>query len=161
VILRILLGMIFLAATAGCATTRGKTDQEQLQSRVTALEKKAEEKDSQIVDLQYQVKDIASKANTKEPSAASSADETGTSSSSDKTPSNNKIVIDNIIRVNANIEDVQTALKNAGVYSGKIDGKTGAATKEAILEFQQAHHLKADGILGRKTWKLLKSYLKE
>ena len=61
VVLRILFGVIFLAMTAGCATTRAKTDTEQLQSRVTELEKKIEEKDSEIVDLQYQVKDLSSK----------------------------------------------------------------------------------------------------
>ncbi|MBI3601974.1 MAG: peptidoglycan-binding protein [Candidatus Omnitrophica bacterium] len=158
-ILRLLLGMIFLAVTAGCATTRVKTEQEQLQSRVTALEKKAEEKDSEIVDLQYQVKDLSGKVSTKDTADTSVADDTEALAAS-KT-SSHKTSANDIIRVDVSVKNVQTALKNAGVYSGKIDGKAGSATKEAIIEFQQEHHLTADGVLGRKTWGLLKSYLKE
>lgn len=158
-IVRLLLGIIFLAAVTGCATTGAKNQQEQLQTRVTELEKKVEEKDSEIVDLQYQVKDISSKVNTKDSSDTSTADSASEASSSSKVSS--KGSGEDIIRVSASIEDVQTALKNAGVYSGKIDGKAGAGTKLAITEFQRDHHLTADGVLGKKTWKLLKSYLKE
>jgi cell division protein FtsL len=61
VVIRFLLGIVFLAVmTTGCATT-GAKNQEQLQTRVTELEKKVEQKDSEIVDLQYQVKDISTK----------------------------------------------------------------------------------------------------
>ena len=72
-----------------------------------------------------------------------------------------RVSADDIIRVNASVQDVQTALRSASVYSGKIDGKAGAGTKAAIVDFQRQHHLTADGVLGKKTWKLLKSYLKE
>jgi peptidoglycan hydrolase-like protein with peptidoglycan-binding domain len=155
VILRLLLGTIFLAVLSGCATTGPKSPHEQLQSRVTDLEKKVEEKDSEIVDLQYQVKDLSSKVSDKSPASSESSDEESTSRVAVKAGS------DEIIRVNAPVEDVQKALKNAGFYSGKIDGKAGAGTKTAIVAFQKSHHLAADGVLGKKTWKLLKSYLKE
>jgi peptidoglycan hydrolase-like protein with peptidoglycan-binding domain len=55
--------------------------------------------------------------------------------------------------------EVQKALKNAGVYDGKIDGKVGPRTKNAVVEFQRQHSLKADGVIGQKTWSVLKTYL--
>ena len=164
--LRLLFGVIFLAAMTGCATTCGvKTSQEQLQTRVTELEKKVEEKDSEIVDLQYQVKDLSSKVGGT--SASKDSADAGTDDAGPAKEFSKKIVAvssastEGIIRVSASIEDVQTALKNSGDYTGKIDGKLGAGTKQAIVEFQKAHHLTADGVLGKRTWKLLKSYLKE
>src|SRR3989338_7119292 len=39
---------------------------------------------------------------------------------------------------------IQTALANAGYYSGAIDGKIGPMTQQAIKEFQAAHSLTAD-----------------
>jgi murein L,D-transpeptidase YcbB/YkuD len=57
-----------------------------------------------------------------------------------------------------NIE-IQTALKNAGLYAGEVDGKVGPKTKKAIEEFQKANGLKADGKVGPKTWALLSSHL--
>ena len=56
-------------------------------------------------------------------------------------------------------QQIQTALKNAGFYTGKIDGKIGAATKTAIIEFQKSQGLRADGVVGRKTWDALKKNL--
>ena len=37
------------------------------------------------------------------------------------------------------------------------DGKFGPLTEEAVKEFQKAHGLVADGIVGEKTWAALKS----
>ena len=61
--------------------------------------------------------------------------------------------------VSASIEDVQTALKNAGFYKGTVDGKIGQQTKKAIESFQRKHNLTADGVIGRRTWEELKAYL--
>lgn len=54
---------------------------------------------------------------------------------------------------------IQTALKNAGYYSGPVDGKAGPKTKKAIEEFQTANGLKVDGKVGPKTWALLSKNL--
>jgi len=54
---------------------------------------------------------------------------------------------------------IQKALKNAGYYQGSIDGKIGPKTKEAILKFQRAKGLKADGVVGKKTSAALNKYL--
>ena len=56
-------------------------------------------------------------------------------------------------------KQIQQALKNAYVYSGKIDGDIGPKTKIAIEEFQSKNGLKADGKVGAKTWKALSVYL--
>ena len=56
-------------------------------------------------------------------------------------------------------KDIQKALKNAGFYTGSVDGKLGPKTKKAIEEFQSSKGLKADGKVGPKTWVELEKYL--
>lgn len=56
--------------------------------------------------------------------------------------------------------DIQTALKNAGFYSGPVDGKIGPNTSNCIKEFQKANGLTADGVPGDKTKALLLMHLK-
>ncbi len=55
-------------------------------------------------------------------------------------------------------QKVQTALKNAGLYQGPIDGKIGPASRKAIEQFQQQNNLKVDGKVGPKTWAALEPY---
>jgi peptidoglycan hydrolase-like protein with peptidoglycan-binding domain len=57
--------------------------------------------------------------------------------------------------------NIQSALKNGGYYDGKIDGKIGPRTKEAIKAFQRSKKFRADGVLGRKTLDRLKMLLPE
>jgi hypothetical protein len=56
--------------------------------------------------------------------------------------------------------EIQTALKNAGFYTGTVDGKLGPLTKKAIEEFQKANNLTVDGKVGPKTWNVLSTHLK-
>ncbi|MFH1269993.1 MAG: peptidoglycan-binding domain-containing protein, partial [Candidatus Omnitrophota bacterium] len=55
--------------------------------------------------------------------------------------------------------EIQTALRNSGFYAGAIDGKRGPQTKKAIMDFQKANGLDADGKVGTKTWAVLGKYL--
>ncbi len=55
-------------------------------------------------------------------------------------------------------QQIQTALRNAGFYSGIVDGKMGPMTRKAIEEFQKANGLKVDGKIGPKTWSLLSAH---
>ncbi|MCM8774961.1 MAG: peptidoglycan-binding protein [Candidatus Omnitrophica bacterium] len=55
--------------------------------------------------------------------------------------------------------DIQKALKNAGYYTGPIDGKIGPETREALKAFQRDNGLEADGICGRQTWEKLRVHL--
>lgn len=57
------------------------------------------------------------------------------------------------------VQEIQTALKNAGFYTGAVDGKKGPKTTKAVEEFQKANGLKADGKVGPKTWEALKAHL--
>ncbi|MDP2928362.1 MAG: peptidoglycan-binding domain-containing protein [Candidatus Omnitrophota bacterium] len=54
--------------------------------------------------------------------------------------------------------EIQTALKNAGFYTGNIDGKIGPKSKKAIEDFQKANGLKVDGKVGPKTWEVMNRY---
>jgi len=58
-------------------------------------------------------------------------------------------------------KQIQRALKSAGFYQGPIDGKIGSKTKEAIVKFQKAKGLKADGIVGKRTLAALNKYISQ
>ncbi|MFH1460302.1 MAG: peptidoglycan-binding domain-containing protein [Candidatus Omnitrophota bacterium] len=65
------------------------------------------------------------------------------------------------IRVrNYRVTDIQQALANAGFDPGPVDGKIGPKTKKAILSFQKQNNLTVDGVVGKKTWAILETYLK-
>jgi peptidoglycan hydrolase-like protein with peptidoglycan-binding domain len=55
--------------------------------------------------------------------------------------------------------EIQTALKNAGYYTGAIDGKLGPKSQKAIESFQKDNGLVADGKVGAKTWAKLQAHL--
>lgn len=56
-------------------------------------------------------------------------------------------------------KQIQTALRNANLYFGEIDGKIGPLTRKAIEEFQKMKGLKVDGKVGPITWGELQKYL--
>lgn len=56
-------------------------------------------------------------------------------------------------------EEVQQSLKNAGIYTGKVDGVAGPRTKKAIRDFQSQNSLNSDGRVGPQTWAKLAPYL--
>ena len=136
-------------ALAGCATTRTQPASSQLQTRIGELERQLESKDEEVRNLQYEVKDLSYEVDKLKGSSRRSS-----SASSDVSSSKND---GEIIRVGVSIDTVQKVLKKAGYYDGNIDGKLGAKTKAGIVSFQKDNNLKADGILGGKTWAALKS----
>ena len=50
------------------------------------------------------------------------------------------------------VKELQLALNEAGFDCGKVDGIFGGKTKAAVKDYQKAHGLKVDGIVGRQTW---------
>jgi len=56
------------------------------------------------------------------------------------------------------VERLQTALKDAGYYSGDIDGVYGEELKTAVEDFQSANAIAADGLAGPNTMKELNLY---
>lgn len=55
----------------------------------------------------------------------------------------------------AEVKQIQVKLRDMGYYKGNIDSVYGNLTKNAVLSFQRAKGLTADGIAGAKTLKAL------
>lgn len=146
-----LCAFMFIFGLAGCATARKEAAGDPTQVRISQLEEQLQQKDEEINDLKDQVESLSEDMKKKD----SSSKRSGGSEAFD--PSYKK---DAILRVDVNPDQVQLALKNAGYYNGPVDGKIGEKTKKAVAEFQKAHNLNADGVIGRKTWNVLKTYLK-
>ena len=53
------------------------------------------------------------------------------------------------------VEQIQRGLKEADFFGGQIDGKFTLLTRQAVISFQKAVGLKADGIVEAKTFKAL------
>ncbi len=53
------------------------------------------------------------------------------------------------------VKAIQQALTDLKLYTGAIDGKYGSKSQDAIKAFQKANSLKADGIIGTKTYAAL------
>ena len=53
------------------------------------------------------------------------------------------------------VKEVQRRLKQWGYYKGSVDGVFGPNTKNAVISFQKKNGLKADGVVGKATYKAL------
>lgn len=135
---KLLFGAALAGALAGCASTQGGNTN--LQARITQLERTVSQQEQTIDELRQRVSMGSSRSTRSSSSGVSS-------SSADR----------GIIRVPVSPREIQTALQNAGYYSGNIDGKIGGKTIEAIKEFQRGNNLKVDGIVGAGTWAQLKN----
>lgn len=139
-------------ASAGCASARlNKNASKPLPpaERISQLEREAQTKDQAIAQMQQELDVLRSRdaASYRTDSYAAPAGSSGGGSAS-----NNKA-----LRVQGvSIEQLQNALKVAGFNPGAVDGRFGAKTKDAVKRFQRKNGLTADGIVGQKTWSVLK-----
>ena len=156
-VIRFLMMAVFALVLSGCATTSKTSPVNQLQIQVTDMQQRMEDQEKEIVDLKYEVKEMAGKV--AEQDADMSAEDATTPAVIKADPTKFMDKGFDIIRVGVSGRELQKALKAAGVYEGKVDGKVGSRTKAAVVEFQKAHSLKADGVVGQKTWNELKAYL--
>ena len=49
------------------------------------------------------------------------------------------------------VKEIQQRLKDWGYYKGKVDGKYGKETENAVIAFQKKHGISIDGIVGNQT----------
>lgn len=151
-------------AISGCATgPQAPSPINQLQNQVGDLQQRMEQQEKEVVDLKYEVKQISGKLDAKktvEEEESSFGEDVQTKSK--KTASGPGVDAQNgaiIKATGVTPVDLQKALKGAGLYEGKIDGKIGRKTRAAVIEFQRQHNLKSDGVVGQKTWAAMKSYI--
>lgn len=127
---------ILVLSLAGCASTKStKPKKKDIKGRVAALETRVDE---------LEQKQMGSVMIEEQVSITESAKSQSVSSG-----------------VTMSKKDIQTALKNAGYYTGNIDGVMGPKTKQAVMDFQSAKGLKVDGVVGPQTSKALQKYLNE
>lgn len=53
------------------------------------------------------------------------------------------------------VADVQRYLKQAGLYTGTVDGIYGEESQAAIVQFQEMADLRIDGVVGAETWRAM------
>ena len=159
-IVRFIVGVILMGSLVGCATTQKSVTTSQLQIRVTQIESQLDDQSRDITDLQSTVKKLSQHSQVTF-SSVTSAVKMKKAVASSSTRTSKSVKNQNILRVPVTPQEVQTGLRNAGYYTGAIDGKLGSRSKKAIKEFQTDHDLQSDGIIGKKTWTELKNYLDE
>jgi len=134
-VLLLLVGFVFVLG--GCATSTKKGDDLQVQGlrdQISLLESQVELKGDEISDLKDVIWELNQKQAKKSPKLELSK---------------------------ASTKDIQMALSSAGFDPGKIDGKMGQRTREAVRAFQKANDLKVDGKVGKETWGLLQVFLEK
>lgn len=150
---RILLGIIMAGVLSGCATTSSRSGGS-LEIKVAQLERRLSDSDTEVQELKYEVSRLTSQI-----SNMGSRGDASSGSKKDRQDSDDNFIEEGSIRISASAEDVQKALQKAGYYDGVLDGKIGRKTIDAIKNFQKEHDLKADGVIGVKTWQAMKSYI--
>lgn len=154
-ILRFIMGIVLMGSLVGCAAVQKPRISGQLQIRVARIESQLDDQRQDIAQLQSSVEEISLRGRTvTAPSGNTREAVKPPLVKVSKTTKDQKI-----LRVPVAPQEVQTGLKNAGYYTGAIDGKLGSGSKRAIREFQTDHDLESDGIIGKKTWAELKNYL--
>jgi cell division protein FtsL len=135
-----IIAVVILISTSGCVTIGKKKDLEiqGLRGQISALESSLESKDQEIANLREDL---------------------------DRAMQERIVPIKDTVSIEPksrpNVTQIQTALRNAGYNPGKIDGRMGGQTREAIKSCQRANNITVDGKVGKKTWELLRVYLEK
>lgn len=145
-LLVMLMAVVWVSGLAGCATSRLQKEQEMesqaLKNKISLLEAELQSRDRRIEALREEL------------SAADARKEEALRQARRKKPALEA-------KSRPKVKDIQAALVNAGYNPGRIDGKMGRQTRDAIRAFQRANDLPADGAVGKRTWTLLREYLEK
>lgn len=117
---------------SGCATlsdSSSRTEIYRLKDRVSILEEELSQKQRENIELRQAVAELE------------------------------RLVEERTILRMPKTEEIQQALQKAGFYEGEVDGQLGPKTKRAIREFQEANGLNPDGVVGSRTWEILRKHL--
>ncbi|MBI3307647.1 MAG: peptidoglycan-binding protein [Candidatus Omnitrophica bacterium] len=140
---------------SGCASKKTK-QLNSMQAQIGAL-------NDEVVRLDQALQETRAAIQSEENRRQDLKGQLGRSSSRLKSLHEEEAVIKGIYRTPSGFElpsiNIQRALKNAGYYQGKLDGKIGPGTRDAVKAFQNDNGLDADGVVGRQTWGKLKSFL--
>jgi len=130
--------VVMAVSLSGCATFGKKKDLEiqGLKNQVSALESQVQSKDQEISGLREELDRAMQEKNSL---------------------SQNRGIFE--AKSRPNNKQIQLALRNAGYNPGKIDGRIGRQTREAIKAFQRANNIPADGKVGKQTWEALRGCL--
>ena len=134
--IKMLISLVLVLCLAGCATFTTKSAKTQDQAMdIADLRARLDESEQTISELRAQVDRL------------------------EQTQYSEEGIGKDAPKVSATPKRIQTALKNAGYYDSKIDGKIGKLSRRGIEEFQADKGLKVDGIVGKQTWAKLSEYL--
>ena len=122
---------------AGCATTRAR------KAEPPATGAQVAQVQSQLQALEQENQELRSQLESRERSLSTNF----SSPSSEKS---------DVLRVSGvSPTQLQKALHRAGFNPGPIDGRIGKKTRSAVRAFQRRNNLKADGVVGERTWSAL------
>lgn len=130
--------VVMAISFSGCATFGKKKDLEiqGLKNQVTGLESQLQNKDQEINTLKEELDRAAQEKNNL---------------------SQNKGIFE--AKSRPNNKQIQLALRNAGYNPGKVDGRIGRQTREAIRAFQRANNITVNGKVDKQTWEVLRGSL--
>lgn len=156
---RLLIGLLVAGSMTGCASTQKASNAGQLQIRVAQIENQLDAQDRDISDIKMGLERIATRIEQKPaPSRPLSSVRLPKIESVVSLEPESDDKYSGVLRVPVAPQEVQVALQGAGYYKGVIDGKLGSGSQKAIKDFQTDNDLVSDGIVGQKTWALLKDY---
>jgi peptidoglycan hydrolase-like protein with peptidoglycan-binding domain len=152
----ILCGSILWVACyiGGCATTDTNTSTNTNTEKEVRLQSQVEQLKSKVVSLEAQINSSSQEINNLKDELSNVVKE--------KKALSAVLVKKKIIgeaESRPSIEQIKVALINAGYQPGVISMKMEKKTFDAVRAFQKANNLAPDGMVGKKTWVVLKKYL--
>lgn len=152
-ILVVFILLLFSVCIAGCAaggSNRKTAGQPELEGRIEALKKEVASLEAQIRSQRQQFSSLQEELGR-----------VGKEKQELEFELAKRRIIGQAEEWPNDIEQVKVALINAGYHPGPINMTMTPQTQEAIKAFQKDNNLSADGIIGKKTWKLLRKHLYE